>query len=39
MATRFDYFGFEYEILEDKQNEVALIDAQTAKGRVFIPRI
>ena len=38
MATRFDYFGFEYEILEDKQNEVALIDAQTAKGRVFIPK-
>lgn len=38
MATRFTYFGFEYEILEGKQNEVALIDAQTAKGRVIIPK-
>lgn len=38
MATRFDYFGFEYEILEDKQNEVALIDASKAHGKTFIPK-
>lgn len=38
MATRFTYFGFEYEILEDKQNEVALIDASSAQGRTFIPK-
>ena len=38
MATRFDYFGFEYEILEDKQNEVALIEASKAHGKVFIPK-
>ena len=38
MATRFTYFGFEYEILEDKQNEVALIEASRAHGKVFIPK-
>ena len=38
MATRFTYFGFEYEILEDKQNEVALIEASKAHGKVFIPK-
>jgi hypothetical protein len=38
MATRFTYFGFEYEVLEDKQNEVALIDASKAQGKTFIPK-
>ena len=38
MATRFTYFGFEYEILEDKKNEVALIDASNAQGKTFIPK-
>ena len=38
MATRFTYFGFEYEVLEDKKNEVALIDASNAKGRTIIPK-
>ena len=38
MATRFTYFGFEYEILEDKQHEVALIDASKAHGKTFIPK-
>lgn len=38
MATRFSYFGFEYEILEDKKNEVALIDASNAHGPTFIPK-
>ena len=38
MATIFSYFGFEYEIIEDKKNEVALIDGINASGRVFIPK-
>ena len=38
MAIRFTYFGFEYEILEGKQNEVALIEASKAHGKVFIPK-
>ena len=38
MATRFTYFGFQYEILEDKKNEVALIEAANAHGKVFIPK-
>ena len=38
MAARFTYFGFEYEIIEDKQNEVALIEASNANGRTFIPK-
>ena len=38
MATRFTYFGFEYEVLEDKKNEVALIDASNAQGRTFIAK-
>ena len=38
MAIRFTYFGFEYEILEDKKNEVALIDASNAQGKTFIPK-
>ena len=38
MATRFTYFGFEYEVLEDKKNAVALIDASNAQGRTIIPK-
>ena len=38
MATQFDYFGFKYEILEDKKNEVALIDATSGQGRVIVPK-
>lgn len=38
MAERFTYFGFEYEVLEGKKNEVALIDASSAHGRTIIPK-
>ncbi len=38
MATQFDYFGFKYEILEDKKNEVALIDATSGQGHVTVPK-
>ena len=38
MGARFTYFGFEYEVLEDKKNEVALIDAISAHGRTIIPK-
>lgn len=35
--NKFKYYGLEYEIIEDKPNEVALIDAQLANGRFAIP--
>lgn len=38
MATQFEYFGFQYEIIEGKNNEVALIEASNATGRVLIPK-
>lgn len=38
MATQFDYFGFRYEIIKDKKNEVALIDATRGEGRVVVPK-
>ena len=38
MATQFEYFGFKYEIIEGKNNEVALIDATRGEGRVVVPK-
>lgn len=37
MATRFSYFGFEYEINEDDKT-VVLRRATSASGKVFIPK-
>ena len=37
MAITFTYDGFQYEVLEDKKNEVALIDASNATGKITIP--
>ena len=37
MAITFTYDGFQYEVLEDKRNEVALIDASNATGKITIP--
>ena len=39
MATQFEYFGFLYEIIEGKNNEVGLVKATNANGRVVIPKI
>ena len=36
--NRFKYYGLEYEILEDKTYEVALVEAQLAEGRFVIPK-
>ena len=38
MAETFRYFGFGYEVIEGKKNEVALIDASMANGRTIIPK-
>lgn len=37
MAITFTYDSFQYEVLEDKKNEVALIDASNATGKITIP--
>ncbi len=38
MATQFEYFGFRYEIIEGKNNEVALIEAHSDQERVIVPK-
>ena len=37
MATRFEYNNMKFEILEDKTNEVALIDASDCGTHVVVP--
>ena len=38
MATQFEYFGFRYEIIEGKNNEVALIEAHSDQERAIVPK-
>ena len=37
MATSFRYLEWEYEIIDSQKNEVALIDASSATGKITIP--